>query len=155
MATTTRPCQPGDVLANCSMPCGAEYRIEVVPPQEHPASGETDDHDVLLELTVFAPTADNGGRTLLPSLIDSAVQICGDCVNGSWGYNPNPLRHQTKRHQYVRRSGLSVANTLVDLVAMGNAAITEFQRIADRHAASVAAQQSARASAYAAYQVQV
>lgn len=144
----TRPCQPGDVLATATAPCGARYVIEVGQPAPHPHSGTSEDHQVRLALTVTVPTEFlTLGAGIRPAL-RSEKSVLGQALVPGWGKGRESARALTRR-----RDGAAIAPLLVELSTVGREALATVQAVADAHATSVALQASARAAAYAAWPV--
>lgn len=137
----TRPCRPGDVLTSATVPCGAYCKVVVDHPSPHPSSGTTDDYSVDVSLIIGIPAQQNGNIT--PSLRTGAV-VAKETLGSGWGNLAG-----TNRIRCERFSGTSIVNLVSEASAKGLEAIKAIQAIADEHAASRAAQESARTAAYA------
>ncbi len=128
-----------------SVPCGARYEVKVVDPQPHPEHGCTSNHDVRVHLTVYLPQR-KGVPFLPPHLLDTNVEVLGESLNSRWGCE----RTSKETSRLAQYEGPAIAPLIEQARAAGDTALAVVQAVADRHACSVAAQESARAAAYAA-----
>lgn len=128
-----------------SVPCGARYEVRVVDPQPHPEHGTTSNHDVRVRLAVYLPQK-KCAPFLPPNLRDVNVDVLGEPLNSRWGCE----RTEKETSRLVQYDGPAIAPLIEQARAVGDAALADVQAVADRHARSVAAQEAARAAAYAA-----
>lgn len=147
----TRPCQPGDILASGTVPCGAKWEIAVLNPDPHPSSGVvTDPPSVGIELRVRVP--EQPDHLLRPDLRDENAVVLGENLRHSWGFGRAIDGFRQKTRVELTQN---IAATVHKLSADGAEAVASVQAVADAHEASKAARESGLQSIYAGWPVVV
>lgn len=149
--SNTRPCQPGDVLASGTAPCGARWEIAVLDPDPHPISGVvTDPPSAKLELRVRVPSRLD--CQIRPDLRSEKVAVLGENLRFNWG--DSGKIHDFRQKERVEATQ-NIAAAVAKLSAEGAEAVAIVQSVSDAHEASKAAREAGLQSIHAGWPVVV